>query len=254
MADNQESGATANGTAGNGTGNSEATKPVIISGPQPAAPNGFVDMVKNLFHFKTEKLKNEKGEVIDKGTKHPSVEIFVPVPKAERLAEFLLDGEKYPKERELLISAASDIVIRMARMQVNAFRENTPEAQVNPSVIDYDKLDWTAIANMPKAERGAFVPDEEDTKAFLESYLEIMPEATGKPKKNIENHVLCFSAGFKKQRAQKEILEMFQSALAVYVANATEELLAEHAEVIEYFDNRLKRMLKSEEKITMDDL
>ena len=57
-----------------------------------------------------------------------------------------------------------------------------------------------------------------------------------------------------KQRSQKEILEMFQNALAVYLSSAGDDAAEEHVEVIEYFSNRLSKLLKSEEKITMDDL
>lgn len=221
----------------------------------PAAPNNFVSMQEQLFHFKTETLKNEKGEKVGEGKKHPSVKMYLPVPKAERLAEFLLaEGEDFKKERELVLNVVADLVYRMARVQINDYREKNVDSIVTPAIINYDRLDWTFIGNMPKAERGAYVPDEADVKAFLDSYLEIMPTATNKTKEKIENHIVCFQSGFKKQRAQKEILEMFASALAVYVSTAGEELVEEHGDVIEYFQNRLARMLKTEEKITMDDL
>lgn len=210
-------------------------------------------MTKQTFHFKTEKLRNEKGEVVGEGKKHPSVELDLPVPTIGRLQEYLANPEQFKAEVDLLLSTITDQVYRVARSQINDFRDNNKDSTVTAAVLNYDKLDWTAIANMPKSERGSSVPGDEDIKAFLDSYLAIMPAALGKDKEKIENHLVCFQTGFKKQRAQKDILEMFTNALAVYIT-AVGEGIEEHLEVVEYFSNRLNKLLKSEEKITMDDL
>lgn len=223
----------------------------------PAAINAYVNMAKIAFHFKSEKLRDEAGNVIaDKvGPKHPSVEMYLPVPKTERLVEMLTDTTgKFAKEIELLMSAVTGIVFQVARGQINDFREKTPGGVVTPAVLNYDKLDFTAIANMPKSERGSFVPADEDIKAFLDSYLEVMPAATNKDAARIKKHVEIIATGFKKQRAQKDMLEFFVDAFAVYTTSAPEEAVEEHMEVIEYFQSRLARMLKVEEKVTMDDL
>jgi hypothetical protein len=214
----------------------------------------FVTLIKSAFHFKTEKLRDDKGAVIGEGKKHPSVEIDLPVPTIQRLQEFLANPEQFAKEIELLQSTIFDQVYRVARGQINDFRDNNKEAEVTAAALNYDKLDWTAIANMPKAERASSVPSDEDIKTFLDSYLAIMPTALNKPKQNIENHVVCFQTGFKKQRTQKDILEMFTNALSVYCATAGEQAVEDNLEVIEYFTNRLSKLLKSEEKITMDNL
>lgn len=214
----------------------------------------LVTLVKSIFHFKTEKLRDEKGQVIGEGKKHPAVEIDLPVPTTERLIQFLQDPVTFAKEVELLNSTILDQVYRIARGQINDWREANKDGTVTPAVLNFDKLDWTAIANMPKAERASSIPSDEDQNAFLASYLEVMPTALNKPKQNIENHVACFQSGFKKQRSQKDILEMFKNALAVYLTTAGDERVEEHLEVIEYFSNRLDKMLKSEDKYSMDNL
>lgn len=226
----------------------------------PAAPNDYVSMEKSVFHFKTDKdteVKNDAGEVVTtiKGKKHPSVSIFLPVPKPSKLVEYLSDTtDKYAKERELLMSAVSSIVFSITRSQINDFREKSPEVEVTPGVIDYDKLDFTAIANLPKSERGSYVPPEEDIKKFLASYMEVMPAAANRDAEKIKNHVDIIATGFKKQRAQKDMLEAFQDFLAVYASSVSPDVLDEHGEVVEYYLNKLARLLKVEEKITMDDL
>ena len=223
----------------------------------PAAPepiNEFVNMSKQSFHFKTPIIKDEAGKKIGEGAKHPSVEIYLPVPKLSRLQEFLADPVKFAKEVELLNSAVSGIIYGVARGQINDFREANPDGTVTPAVLNYERLDFTAIANMPKSERGSFVPADEDVKAFLASYLEIMPAATNKDAERIKKHCEIISTGFKKQRAQKDMLEFFKDAFAVYIGAAPEAVVEDHLEVIEYFTNKLDRLLKVEERVTMDDL
>lgn len=235
--------------------------------PEAAAPlatvtpvNDYVTMQEALFHFKTDKdtvIKDEAGAVVEtiKGVKHPSVKVHLPVPKVSRLVEMLSDTTgKFAKETELLLSAVSNVIFGVARGQINDFREKDPKGTVTPAVINYDQLDWTAIANMPKSERGSYVPSEEDNKAFLDAYLEVMPAATNKEPAKIKNHIDIIASGFKKQRAQKDILEFFQDALSIFINAAGAEVVEEHMDVIEYYQNKLARMLKVEEKITMDDL
>lgn len=228
----------------------------------PAPVNDFVVMNKAVLHFKSEKLRDADGKLAKDadgkqllGPKHPSVTIHLPVPKPSRLVEFLQNADgSFGKEQELVLSAVNAIVFGIARSQVNAFRESTPDGVVTPAVLNYDKLDFTAIANMPKSERGSYVPSDEDLKAFTDSYMEVMPKAANKDVEKIKNHVDIISTGFKKQRGQKEMLEFFQNAIAVYIAAAGDDAVEEHLEVIEYLQNRLSRLLGVEDKITMDDL
>lgn len=220
----------------------------------PTPINEFVTMNKTLFHFKTTKVKDAEGKEIGDSKKHPSVGIYLPVPKVSRLQEFLADPAKYAKEVDLLLGAVSNIVFQVARDQINEFREANPDGTVTPATVDYNKLDFTAIANMPKSERGSYVPAEEDVKAFLASYLEVMPAATNKAADKIQKHVDIIATGFKKQRAQKDMLEFFRDMFAVYIGAVNESTVEDHFDVIEYYQNRLERMLKVEEKVTMDDL
>lgn len=224
------------------------------------ATSQHVTMQKTPFHFKTDKPVVVKdaatGEVVSTtpGKKHPSVEVHLPVPKDSRIVEIMGATTGFEKEKDLIRQAIASVVFGVARGQINDFREKNPEGVVTPAVLNYDKLDLTAIANMPKSERGSFVPADEDIKTFLDSYLELMPAITNKSPEKIKVHVDIISTGFKKQRAQKDMLEFFRDAIGTYVLNAPEEVVDEHSEVVEYFMSRLERMLKVEERITMDDL
>ena len=235
-----------------GTGTATAAAPA----PAPAAPNDFVTMQEQTFHFKKEKIRDAEGKEVGEGRKLPAAKLYLPLPKTDRLVQILQGGEEFAKERELLLGAVNDVIYAQARAQINAFREAdaNKDTPITAAVLNYDKLDWTAIANMPKGERGTSVPSDEDIKTFLDSYLEVMPEATGKDKSKIENHVALFQSRFKKQRSQKELLEVFQSALGIYAGAVSDEVLEDNMAVVEYFSNMLARYLKSEEKITMEDI
>ena len=178
--------------------------------------------------------------------------MYLPVPKLSRLIEFLSDPAKYGKEVELLQAAVFDQIYAVARGQVNDFREKDLNALVTPAALNLDKLDWTAIANTPKAERGAYAPDDAEIAAFCKAYMDIMPAATGKAEETIKNHVVIFQGGFKKQRAQKDMLEFFVGMLTIFVSKASEEVLEDNAQVVDYFVTKLKRWMQTEEKITMD--
>lgn len=226
----------------------------------PPAPNDYVVMQPQKFHFKKEKLRDDAGKEIGEGEKLPSADLFLPIPKPEYLVQILQStGDQFAKERALLMDAVLDVVYGVARGQINAFREipANKKTPITVDVLNLDKLDWTAIANMPKGERGSSVPSDDEIKTFLESYLEVMPTASGKSKEKIENHCALFTAKFKKQRGQKELLEVMLSALSIYVSTVGEsnpDVLEDNASVVEYFQNMLERYLKSEEKITMDDI
>lgn len=222
----------------------------------PAAPKDYVTMAPVTFHFKKEKLTDEAGKEIGEGKKLPAANLFLPVPKTERLVQILQGGEEFAKDRELLLNAVSDVIYSQARAQINDWRDlpANKDQVVTQSVLNLDKLDWNAIANMPKGERGISVPDDASIQSFLDSYLEVMPAATNKDKAKIENHVALFKTGFKKQRSQKDILEVFKQALAIYVGAVPDDVMEDQLPVVEYYSNKLDRMLRSEEKITMEDI
>lgn len=242
--------------AGTAPGTGE-TLAAATTPPAPAPINEFVEMKPVTFHFKKEKLRDETGKEVGEGKKLPAANLFLPIPKVDRLVQILqATGETFAKERALLMDAVTDVVYGVARGQINAFREveANKDQPVTLAALNLDKLDWTAIANMPKGERGTSVPSDEDIQSFLDSYLEVMPAAANKSKEKIEVHCALFKSKFKKQRSQKELLEVFKSALGIYVASVSDDVLEDQLPVVEYYQNMLERMLKSEEKITMDDI
>lgn len=234
-----------------------AEENATVAGATAVVPtNGGVNMSEQMFHFKKEKVRDPStGAVIGEGEKLPSVKLALPIPTRKKLAEILLSEDpKDSKAAELILSGVNDIVYSQARLQINDFRSNDANKgkPITASILNYDKLDWDFIANLPKAERGSSVPSDEDMQEFYDMYLEIMPAALQKDPAKIQNHIVLFKDGFKKQRAQKSFLQVFKDALSVFAATATDEQMADVETVWLYYDNRLTRMLTAEETITMD--
>lgn len=239
-------------TEGTGAGNGTATPtPEVV----PAAPSPNAVMVKESFHFKKEKIRDDNGVIVGEGKKLPKAELYLPIPTPEYLVSILQGGEQTAKQRDLLMSALESIVYSQAREQINDIREKNKDIiTITQDRLNLDTLLWDHIANLPARERASSVPGDEDLQSFFESYLSVMPKALDKDEGKIKNHVNIFKEGFKKQRSNKPMLEVFKNFLAVYVQNVQDETLEEQGAVVTYFETKLDRMLKSEEKITMDDI
>lgn len=221
--------------------------------PVPAAPNSNVNMVLESFHFKKEKVRDEAGNVLGEGKKLPKADLYLPVPTTSYLASVLTGPDS--KEKELLMTAVSGIIYEQARSQINDYRESTKDiTEITSAALNYDKLLWEAIANMPRAERASSVPSDEDQQTFFDSYKAVMPEALNKGADKIAKHIELFKDGFKRIRSQKPMLEVFKDALAVYCQAVGDDVLEDNAAVVSYFDGRISRMLQAEAKVTLDDI
>lgn len=238
-------------TTEGGTNTAAATTPEVV----PPAPNASAIMVKESFHFKKEKIRDDNGVVIGEGKKLPKAELYLPIPTPEYLVSILQGGEQTAKQRDLLMSALESIVYSQAREQINDIREKSKDiVAITQDKLNLDNLLWDYIANLPARERASSVPSDEDLQAFFESYLAVMPKTLEKDEDKIKNHINIFKEGFKKQRSNKPMLEVFKNFLAVYAQNVPEETLEEQGAVVTYYETKLDRMLKSEEKITMEDI
>lgn len=213
------------------------------------SPN--VTMRKETFHFKREKLVDSQGNKIGEGKKHPSVDIFLPIPSDAAIAEILKNKES--NEYKLLQDAITTVVFNAARAQMNEIREADRDAVITQGSLNMDKLSWKAIADTPKGQRGSSVPAEEDFAAFFDAYKESMPSILGKDRERIENHCKLFESPAK-VKDKKEVLEHLLACIDVFIQKSEESVVAEHDEVLAYLINRINKLLKREDAITMDDL
>lgn len=223
------------------------------NGGAPAAAR-FVDIpfdVKETsFHFKKEKMKDDKGEVIGEGKKLPTLKLQLPVrPSADAVLKIIEVGGK---ELDLLLDTMQETVEARAREIINAWREKNEGKEVPADVLaDAKSFAWSTIANLPKSERGLGI-EEAEWDAFFADYRAVMPGATGKDKDRIEKHVAIYKRKFQSIRNDKKALSVLDDMLALY-ATATPNM-EDNQKVYDYLKERVTTLKQEEEKVLAEAL
>jgi hypothetical protein len=140
-----------------------------------------------------------------------------------------------PKQLELLIEAANDIIDNQVRKQLDE-QPNYKEVDVN--LIDRSKLTWAYIANMPRAERVSNTISEETWEAFKADYVQVMVPVTGKPEQVVHNAAKIIAAEFKPVRDNKDKLAVLETYLDTWFANT--ERAADFASLYERLSKKVK--------------
>jgi hypothetical protein len=184
------------------------------------------------FHYKTDK---------ELGIKRPTVKLAIPVLTVAGLIDILMKAD--PKEIDLVMEAVNAVIIAEAREQANN------RTDINQENLDTAKLAWSAIANLPKAERrGSSIPTE-IWEAFSKDYCDIMPGLTGKKEQNVQNAAKLFVAKLNPAKGSKEIIQALKPQLALWFEKTTQQ--EELGVVYEYLNNKMEAMLKAEDPATL---
>jgi hypothetical protein len=216
----------------------QPTTEVTTQEQRPELPPNHVEMK---FHFRTEKIRNEKNEVIGEGKKHPEVKAVLPIPSKEELIDFIAAGGK---EYEFLQEAVQDQIKLAARAMINDFRDNNPDKEVTPDVFDLSKLTFTAIANMDKRDRAPEIP-EEVWNAFFEDYKAVLTQL-GQAPERVQKHVVLFKSQFRTARYDKPALSILKDRLNMWASKT--ENMEDHEDCFNVLNNKLDKYLKADEK------
>ena len=184
---------------------------------------------KFTFRFKKDKL----------GNKRAPVELNLPVPTISGIVDILKAGGK---ELELLNDALYGVVKSVAAEIVadnaNISQDNFPIAQVL----------WTAIANMPKAERATIPQEQWD--GFAADYLAVMPGLTGKSADQVGLATQIYLKKFAMVKTNKPILGKLKEQLALYMETPNAE---NFQDVLELLLRRVDAYLSAEELVVTAD-
>ena len=184
---------------------------------------------KFTFRFKKDKL----------GNKRAPVELNLPVPTISGIVDILKAGGK---ELELLNDAIYGVVKSVASEIVadnaNISQDNFPVAQVL----------WTAIANMPKAERATIPQEQWD--GFAADYLAVMPGLTGKSADQVGLATQIYLKKFVMVKTNKPILGKLKEQLALYMETPNAE---NFQDVLELLLRRVDAYLSAEELVVTAD-
>ncbi len=184
---------------------------------------------KFAFRFKKDKL----------GNKRAPVELNLPVPTISGIVDILKAGGK---ELELLNDAIYGVIKSVASEivaeNVNISQDNFPVAQVL----------WSAIANMPKAERATIPQEQWD--GFAADYLAVMPGLTGKTAEQVGLATQIYLKKFAMVKTNKPILGKLKEQLALYVETPNAE---NFSDVLELLLRRVDAYLSAEEMVIAAD-
>jgi len=171
------------------------------------------------FNFKTRKVTDEAGKEVGRTKKQPSVVCDLPVPSADEVVMMLSNGGA---EAGLIMSTIGDIIYQAARGQFDEIIESFGDdesKEVAASMLNFDQLSLTYIANLPPSSRGVQAISDEEWQAFFEDYLAVMVAATGKAEDRIKNHINLFKRP-QKAKANKEVLQVLVDQLDIYLASS----------------------------------
>jgi len=194
------------------------------------------------FHFRTEKVRNEAGEVIGEGRKLPEFKAILPVPSDEDLINFIAAGGK---ESKFLREVVEDAIKQAARGQINEWRENNPEGTPTMDVLDQNKLTFTYIANLEPKDRAAPEYPEEQWNTFFEDYKNTLV-ASGKEPQRVAKHIVLFKSQFRTCKFDKPALTVLRDNLNLYAAKT--ENMEDNADIYQVLINKVNKYLNAEEK------
>lgn len=179
-------------------------------------------------------------KVVDKETKEefkrPTVELELAVPSVEGLVKIITEGGK---GLELLLDAASEVIISAARSIVN------DKEDISQENFPFDRITWEYIANLPKAERRGGGISKETWEAFSDDYVAVMPSVTGKTAEQVSNASKILMNKFNLVKTNKPVLRLLKEQLAIYTNSSPNA--ETYQECIEFLVNKAEALLSMDE-------
>lgn len=208
------------------------------------------------YFFKTTKVKDDEGKEIGPGTKHPDVKVVVPMPTITDAINYLAaaDGTKEAKVRDLIMDSLKETIFLAGRRQINEWLEKNEGKTFTATDMDLSKLTLQAISELPKGQRGAWAPSEEDMKDFNEAYTEVLVHVKGYDPKKTKTHTDHWKNGMAKVKTNKPVVSKLKDFLTVFAASATEEQMEEVEPTYSWLQARADRYINAEDKNFLDAL
>lgn len=172
----------------------------------------LADKVTVKFPFRKVPIEID-GKPTGEFTKRATVELDLPLLSVEGLIEQFKKGGK---ELELVMEAVRQVQIDRARELIN-----DDEKITGADNFPFAELDWTKIANLPKAERRGGGISKEVWEEFSKDYVAVMPQVTGKTAEQIANAAKILLNKFQSCKTNKPVLGLLKDQLAIYAQNSS---------------------------------
>lgn len=208
----------------------------LIMSDTQVTPVPAVEEKGTLFYFRAP-TKKQIEENAAAGLPAPiardSVRVEVPLLDSAALTAILTDAK--PNEVALLLEAANSLIIEQMRKQID---DQPNHQQVDKTKLDFSKVTWAAIANMPKAERISTAISDETWEAFKKDYVDTMVPVTGKSEQVVANAAKIIAAEFKPVRDNNGKLATLETYLDTWFAHTQKG--AEFASLYERLSKKVK--------------
>lgn len=162
-----------------------------------------------------------------------SIRVEVPLLDSAQLFAILAAAD--PKQVELLLEAANSLITDQVRKQID---EQPNYQQVDKTKLDFTKVTWAAIANMPLRERTSTAISEDTWELFKADYLVTMVAFTGKNEQVVANAAKIIAAEFKPVRDNPGKLQVLEAYLDTWFANTQKG--ADFASLYERLSKKVK--------------
>ena len=188
-----------------------------------------------IFNFKRTKDKETGIETIRK-----PVELALPYPTVKGIVNMLETGGK---DLELLVECVESVVTAAARDLLN---EEEKGHEYDASTFPTEKVLWSFIAQLPKAQRrGGGIP-KDTWDAFGQDYVEVMPEATGKSIDQCANAAKLLVNKLNQVRTNEPVLKLLVEQLGIYAENSPNA--EEYADCVAFLLNKADTYLNLSEE------
>lgn len=193
--------------------------------------NKLVDNVDVKFRFRKVKDKATGLE-----STRPTVELSLPLLSIEGIAAIFEEGGK---SLDLLVEAVRDVQIARAK-EIVGDKEDISQAN-----FPFEQITWSAVANMPKAERRGNGIAKEVWEDFAEDYISVMPGFTGKTTEQVTNASKILAARFNPVKTNKPVIKLLKDQIGIYVSQAPNA--ESFSEVVSFLIEKADTLLKAEE-------
>lgn len=208
------------------------------------------------FFFKSPVIKDEQGNEIGKGPKPPTVVAVLPTPSPTEIIEALghlnetEDGKKTvaAKIADLLIEQIDDIIFQGGKQQIGYWQEKNPGKNFSATDFDLSRLTLEYLATLPKGQRGAWAPSDEELKSFNEDYSSVMIELVNYDPKKVKIHCDIFLKGLARVKSDKVAVAKMKDLLTVYASKKDEDSFGEYSQVYDWLMTKADRYLAAEER------
>jgi len=211
------------------------------------------------FFFKSPSIKDEQGNEIGKGPKPPTVVAVLPTPSVDEIIEILShfneteDGKEGKKTvdakiADLLIEQIDDIIFQGGKQQISYWQEKNPGKNFSATDFDLSRLTLEYLATLPKGQRGAWAPSDEELKSFNEDYSAVMIELVNYDPKKVKIHCDIFLRGLARVKSDKVAVAKMKDLLTVYASKKDEDSMGEYSQVYDWLMTKADRYLAAEER------